>query len=72
METLPNELKCLIMSYAHPIHPCKDELTSIFDFYGESRWMGFLQEYGNQANDDIHRGMSEGAMDWCFGDDCLW
>lgn len=28
METLPDELKCLIMSYAHPIHPCKQELEA--------------------------------------------
>lgn len=28
METLPNELKCLIASYAMPIHPCKEGLEN--------------------------------------------
>lgn len=65
METLPNELKCLIMSYAHPIHPIRDELNSIFNFYGRdlkygARAFGFLSLTEHQ---------SEQAEYWCYGDD---
>lgn len=41
METLPYELKCLIMSYAHPIHPCKTELdTRLMERPAWHLWLG--------------------------------
>lgn len=60
METLPNEIAQLIMSYAHPIHPCKEDLMNrLVDRPAWHLWMHPVE----------WDSMSAGAKAFCFGDD---
>ena len=44
MESLPYELKCLIMTYAHPIHPCKTQLeTRLYDRPAWHLWLSGVE-----------------------------
>jgi len=59
METLPYEVQCLIASYAHPIHPCKDLLETRFsEVPGWHLWLNGVE----------WDAMSGGTKEWLYSD----
>jgi len=60
METLPVELQHLIMSYAHPIHPCKEELN---------RRLSSVPEWHLWLHAVPWDEMSNGVKDFCYAEE---
>jgi len=57
METLPYEVQCLIMSYAHPIHPCKVQLET--RLHGMPAWWLWLKGVEWDS-------MSDSTKEWLY------
>lgn len=59
METLPYEVQCLIMSYAQPIHPCKEQLET--RIHGMPAW--WLRLHSVEWDS-----MSDSTKEWLYDD----